>query len=113
MRSSSVVVDPPVLDDPPGVAVAGEHVLVKALITQPADEALDQPVLHGLAGSDVVPVDPSVLLPPEHGVRGELGAVVRDHHQGVAATFSNPVQFSRNSLSGDGVVDDGGQGLPG
>ena len=94
MRASNIVVGPPLLDNLPGVAVAGKQVLVQALVTQTPDEALHQPVLHGLAGSNVVLVDPVVLLPSEHGVRGELGAVVRDHQQGVAATLSDPIQFS-------------------
>src|SRR5690606_39331502 len=36
--------------------------------------------LHRLARRDVVPVDAMVLLPFQHGFRGELGAVVTDHH---------------------------------
>ena len=34
MRSSGIVIDPPVLDDLPRLAVAGKEVLAHALITQ-------------------------------------------------------------------------------
>ena len=52
----------------------GEHVLVPALITQTADEGLHQSVLREFARSDVVPVDPVVLVPSECRVGRELGA---------------------------------------
>ena len=53
MGSVGVVVDPPVLDDHPGLVEVGEQVFVEALVAQPTVEALDEAVLHGLAGRDV------------------------------------------------------------
>jgi hypothetical protein len=43
-------------------------VLVEALVTETAIEALDEAVLHGLAGGDVVPLDEAIFLPCEDGV---------------------------------------------
>ena len=48
----------PGLDDLACFAQADEHVFVKTFISQPAVEALDQSILHRLAGMDVVPGDP-------------------------------------------------------
>ena len=86
--SSSVVVSPPVCDDLPGMAVAGEQVFVEALITEAPDEALHQAVLHELARSDVVPLHSLILLPSQHDVGSELGAVVGNHQQGRARRWA-------------------------
>ena len=59
---------------------APEQVLVQAFVAQPADQALDEAVLHRLARRDVVPGDATLLLPAEDRVRGQLGAVVADDH---------------------------------
>jgi len=45
-----VVVAPPVVDDRLRVRQAGKQVFVEALIAQPADEALGEAILQGLAG---------------------------------------------------------------
>lgn len=58
-----VVVVAPGGDQGPGMAQVGEQVLVEALVPQAAVEAFDEPVLHRLAGRDVVPLDPALLLP--------------------------------------------------
>ena len=42
--------------------------LVEALVAQATIKALDEAVLHWLAGSDVMPFDEAVLLPFENGV---------------------------------------------
>ncbi len=49
MRAHLVVVDAPVLDDPPCRGQRGEHVLVQALVAKLAVEALHEAVLHRLA----------------------------------------------------------------
>src|SRR5690606_9836509 len=51
----------------------------EALVAEAAVEALDEAVLHWLAGSDVVPVDLVILGPAQDHHAGELGAVVADH----------------------------------
>jgi hypothetical protein len=42
MRSVTIIVDPPALDDLAGMSVADEQMLVEALVAQPAAEALDE-----------------------------------------------------------------------
>jgi len=45
MRTSRVMVDPPTPDDQARVVQAGEQELVQAVVTQAADEVLDDAVL--------------------------------------------------------------------
>ena len=52
MGPGTVVVAPPGIDDPAGMGIAGEQMLVETLVTQPADEAFDEAVSHiGLPGA--------------------------------------------------------------
>lgn len=69
MRAAQVIVVSPVFDSLPGMAVAGEQVLVEAFVAQASVEALHEAVLHWLARRNVMPVDGMVLLPFEDGVR--------------------------------------------
>ena len=55
--SVGIVVDPPFFDDLACLAEVGEQVLVEALVTQAAVEALYEAILHGFAGGNVVPFD--------------------------------------------------------
>ena len=43
--------DPPFFNDLTGFLEVGEQVLVEALVTEPAIEALDEAVLHRFAGA--------------------------------------------------------------
>ena len=112
MWSLGVVVDPPCFDDVAGFGQAREQMLVEALIAQPADEALDEAILHGLARRDVVPFDPALLLPCEDGVRGQLGAVIADDHARSPTHLGDPVEFARDTNTGERVIDDEGQAFP-
>lgn len=85
VRPGSVVVGHPGGDDGTGLGHAGENRLVKQLVTHASVEALDEAVLHGPAGGDVVPLHAMVLHPCQHGVAGQLGAVVGDDHLPLAA----------------------------
>ena len=67
------------------LAQVREQVLVEAFVPQASVEALDEAVLHRLAGSDVMPIDLALLLPFQDGVGYQFRAVVRDHHAGIAA----------------------------
>lgn len=78
MRPDRVVVDAPGLDDPPSLGECREDVLVEAFVAHPAIEALDDAVLHGLSGRDVVPLDALLGRPAQHGIAGQLRAVVGD-----------------------------------
>ena len=73
VRSVGVVVDPPFFDDLACLLDVGEQVLVEALVTQSAVEALHEAILHRFAGRNVVPFDITFLLPGQDGVRGQLG----------------------------------------
>jgi hypothetical protein len=67
-------------------------VLVQAFIAEPAVEALDEPVLLRLARRDVVPGDATFLMPAQHRVRGQLGAVVADDHRRATVQRQDPVE---------------------
>ena len=74
-----IVVVAPCRNQMAGMAQGWEQVLVQALIPQSSVEALHEAVLHRLTRRDVVPFDLAVLLPFEHGVTGQLRAVVGDN----------------------------------
>ena len=78
-----------------------------------AVEAFDEAVLHRLARRDEVPVDAVSFAPGQHGVRGELGAVVGDDHARLAAPLDERRQFARHPPSGDRRVRDRSQAFPG
>ncbi len=65
MRPTSVVVLGPLRDGLTSVIEAEEQSFVQQFIPHPSVEALHEPILHGLAGRDVVPVDGMVLCPGE------------------------------------------------
>src|SRR6202012_2480597 len=89
VRSVGVVVDPPFFDDLSRLVEIGEQVLVETLVAQTAVEAFDKAVLHRLAGRDVMPFDPELLLPGQDRIRSELGAVVADDHARTAACLDD------------------------
>ena len=94
MRAVVIVVVAPCRNHAAGMAQRREQVLVEAFLTHPTVEALDQAVLHGFPGCDVVPLDFAVFLPFEHRVGRQFGAVVRHHHAGIATQLSDPVQLA-------------------
>lgn len=94
MGPDGIVVRPQALDDRTGVGEVAEQVLVEAFVTEPAVEALDEPVLLRIAWCDVVPQHRPFFLPGLDRVRGHLGAVVTDDHHGKAALFPDPVEFA-------------------
>ena len=94
MRAVGIVVGSPGFDDPPDRGQAGKDVLIEALITQPADQTLDECVLHRLAGRNVVPADAAILLPTHHRVRGQLCAVVAHYQQRRAAEIDDPIKLA-------------------
>lgn len=112
MRSVQIVVDPPFLDDLTSMAIAGEEMLVQALVPQPPVEAFDKAVLHRLSRCDVVPLDVTILLPLQQRIGGEFGAVVADHQQGIATAFCDGIKLPGNTMTRDRVVDDGRQAFP-
>src|SRR6266478_10033295 len=99
--SVGVVVDPPFFDNLACLAEVREQVLVEALVTQTAVEALYEAILHRFAGRDVVPFDTVVLLPAQDRVRGQLSAVVAHDHAGIAAQFGNAIEFTHDTQTGE------------
>lgn len=75
-ESLGIVAGPPSFDDVFCLREVLEDVFVQAFITQPAVEAFDKGILHGIAGLDVMPGCPGILTPSQHGVRRHLRAVV-------------------------------------
>ena len=107
-----VVVDPPGFDDASGIIQPIEEVFVEALIAQATIEALDEGVLGGLAGRDIVPLDLGVLDPFEDRVTGQFGAIVRDNHLWFSSTHDQLGQLADNAQSGQRDIDHNRQRLP-
>lgn len=57
VRAVMIVVVAPRGNQMTSMAEVGEEMLVEAFVPQPTVEALDQPILHGLARRDIVPLD--------------------------------------------------------
>ena len=77
MRAVVIVVVAPCGNQMAGMAQGREQVLVEAFVPEPSVEALDEAVLHRFTRRDVVPFHLAILLPFEHGIRREFGAVAR------------------------------------
>ena len=113
MGAFLVVVGPPCGDDPAGVGEPVEQVFVEAFIAQATVEAFDEAVLHRFARRDVVPLDPVLVGPLEHGVRRELRPVVADHHAGTPSLADDAIELAGNADPGQGRVDDEGEAFAG
>ena len=93
--------------------------LVQALVSEPAVEALDEGVLNGLAGLDEVQPHAPLVGPLVQHQAGELRSVVKDDPRGrLAALGDQPVEYlhhprpwkrrvylDRQRLAGKGVDD--------
>ena len=113
MRALAVVVADPIRNLGAGVIEAEEQGFVEKLVPHPAVEAFTEAVLHRLARRNEVPVDLVVLRPGQHGIAGELGAVVGDDHARLAAPIDQRRQFARHPPSRDRGVGDRRQTFPG
>src|ERR1044072_3580530 len=113
MRSFGVVVDPPCFDDLTCLVEIGEQVLVEALVSEPTVEALDKAILHRFAWRDVVPFDIAILLPRQDGVRGELGAVVADHHARADSGLDDAIELAYDPWGSERGIDYQAEALPG
>src|SRR4029077_13817951 len=83
------------------------------LVPEAAIEALNEGVLGGLAGCDVVPVDPCFLRPLQDRPAGELGAVVGNTHGGSAAAGDNGVELSCDPQARERGIGHQAEALPG
>lgn len=68
----------------------------KAFVAEAAVQALDEAVVGGLAGRDVVSLDAVLLLPQQERARRQFSAVVGHDHQRPAARLGNGVQLRRH-----------------
>src|SRR3977135_1709811 len=105
MRAHLVVIDAPGLDDAPCLDERAEHVLVEALVAQLAVEALHEAVLHRLARRDVVPVDPALCRPAQHGVRGQLRPVLAPDPRGLPPDRPQALEHTHDPLAWQRRVD--------
>ena len=97
--SDGVVLDPPVLDQHPGLEQAVEGLDGEQLVAQPAAEALHIGVLPGRARLDVAGPGAGEAAPVAQRVGGQLGAVV---------AADEP---RRGAALGDQAVQDGDGGV--
>jgi hypothetical protein len=106
MRARGVVVGDPGADEPASLIEIDEQALVEKLVAHAAVERLDEAVLHRPAWRDVVPIDAMILRPHQHGVGGELSAIVRHDHLGFAARRNNHGELASNAFARDRCVGD-------
>ena len=112
MFRCAIVVETPGFDDPARLFQAAEQVLVQAFVAKAPDKAFCKPILHRLAGRDVMPADPALLLPFQDRVRGQLRAVVADEEAGVAAKFRDLVEFGGDTNAGERDIGDEAYAFP-
>ncbi len=75
MRPPLVVIGSPDAQHCPGMRQGREQRLVEQFIAEAPVEAFDEGILRGLAGSDVMPFDSSLVGPISDSVRGKFSAV--------------------------------------
>src|SRR5579864_8577161 len=114
MRSFLVVIAPPSLERGARMRQRAEQRLVQQFVTQPAVEALDEPILLWFTGRDVVPADAGLVRPGEDGVGGQLGAVVADDRLRTPPAAANGVvELARYAPARDRRVGDQRQAFAG
>lgn len=106
-----VVVVPPDGKDAARMAEVVENLLVQAFVSQAAVEALDEAVLLRFTGSDVVPSDPSLVLPLQDRPIGRLGAVLADDGPKLVLQADDGVEFADDPSAEQGRIRDEGQVL--
>ena len=73
VRAVCVIIYPPSFDDASSIIKPIEEMFVEALIAQATIEALDEGILSGFAGRDIVPFDFGILDPFEDRMAGQFG----------------------------------------
>jgi len=92
---------------------AEEQRLVEQLVAHAAVEALDIAVLHRSSRRDVMPLHTDLAAPCQHGIAGELGAIVADDQAGPASPLDECGKLSCHAVTGNRGVRDSGQALVG
>src|SRR5258706_7756210 len=101
MSAMSIAVDSPVLDLLDRVRKTREPVQVETLVAKPAVEALDEAVLHRLAGLDEVELHSVLERPLIERSTCELRAVVDHDRSRQAALGREPIEHSSHSRAGN------------
>ena len=101
-----IVIGDPVRDLFPSVIEPEKHRLVQQFVPHATVEALAKAVLHGLFRRDEMPDDLVLLRPGKHGVRRELGSVVRDDHAGRASPRDQRRQLARHAAARNRGIGD-------
>lgn len=113
MRPRRVVVQPPGFDEGAGFGKRCEVILVEAFVTKLAVETLDEGILRGFAGSDVVQPNAAIDGPAQHGQACEFGAVVQNDRFGIAADRGDGVEHTDDAFAAERGIDLDCQGLMG
>ena len=96
-----------------GMREAEEQRLVQQFIAHPTIEALDIAVLHRPARRDVMPLHADLAAPCQHGIGGQLCAIVADDHARLAAPGDQLGQLAHDTAARDRCIRHRCQALPG
>ena len=113
MGPQVVVLMTPVVDEQAGFFEGVEPVLVEAVITEGAVEGLDEGVLDGLTGLDVIEVDLAPLSPEVKRLARELRAVVTGDGTGRSQPVTEGIEQISHRSSSDGGIHMESQALAG
>ena len=112
VRPLGVIVLAPGFEHDARMGQRAEQRLVQELVAEPAIEALDERVLGRFARRYVVPADAALVGPVQHGVGGQLGAVVRDDRRRLCSAGDDPVELAPDPETGDRGVGNERQAFP-
>jgi hypothetical protein len=91
---------------PPGHASEANRGFVQKLVAQATIETLDKGVLLWLAEGDIMPVDAGFLRPAQDRHAGQLGAIVGDASNRLAALGADRIELASDPKDGErGICD--------
>lgn len=111
MGALFVVLGHPLLDGLAHFGKRAEEISVEHLISEAPVEAFDVPVLHGLAGLDVMEADLVVVAPSDELGRDEFGAIVDPNLARQRAAFLELLKYPDDSLGRQRGVHFDGKGF--
>lgn len=101
-----VVVCSPALNRCACVGQAGEPMQIQAVLPELAIEAFQEGIPGGFSGLDKVLSHAGSPGPEEHGLGGELRAIVEDQCLGQWPDGAGLIEMPSGARAGDGRVDD-------
>ena len=113
VRSDVIVVVMPGGEEPAGMRYSVKHLLVQQLVSQPADQTLDEGILLRFAGCDVVLSHVALVGPAQHRLRGHFRTVIADDQPRPATPGDQDIELARQPLPGDRGVGNRGQAFAG